>query len=75
MAQNLLHELYEGIGDAVVDVRQRVVEEAYFGKVVTEREAETPHWPEAREAEPSFGSHTHTREMEPDQGRDMDIDR
>jgi hypothetical protein len=48
---NFLHDLLSGVADAVADVREKVVEEGWFGRVVTER-GELPQWPEAREAEP-----------------------
>lgn len=43
--------LSEAIADAVSDIREKVVEEPWFGRVVTER-GEAPQWPEQREAEP-----------------------
>jgi hypothetical protein len=47
-----------------------------YGRAVTDGQ-ESPHWPEAREAEPSFGSSTHTRdvELEREQAQDIDLDR
>ena len=68
---SLLADLYGSLGDAVADVRQKVVEEGYFGRAVTQLDIDAPQWPEAREGGPSFGSVTHDREMEPD----VDIDR
>ena len=47
-------ELYEGIADAVADIREKVVEEPWFGRVVTER-GEVQEWPQAMEAEPQSG--------------------
>ena len=73
--RGVFDELYTGLADAVTDIRQKVVEEPWFGRAVTDG-PEAPQWPEAGEAEPSFGSSTHTREIEPDQaGREMDLDR
>jgi hypothetical protein len=45
-------QLWRGLGDAVADIREKVVEEPMWGRVVTER-GEAPEWPQAREAEPS----------------------
>ena len=69
-------ELWQGLGNAIEDVRQKVVEEPMYGRAVTDGQ-ESPSWPEAREAEPSFGSSTHTRDVEPEreQAQDIDLDR
>jgi hypothetical protein len=74
--QNFSEQLWSGLADAVADIREKVVEEPMWGRAVTER-GEAPQWPEAREAEPSVGSSTHTREMEPEreQAQDIDLDR
>jgi len=73
--QNFLDDLMNGLGDAITDIRQKVVEEPMWGRSLGENDA--PSWPEAREPEPSFGSSTHTREMEPEreQAQDIDLDR
>jgi hypothetical protein len=60
--------LWQEMGDAVSDIRQKLVEEPMWGRSLGENEA--PSWPEA-EQEPPFGSSTHIREMEPE----PDIDR
>lgn len=57
-------ELWSGLGDAITDIRQKVVEEPMYGRAVTDGQ-DSPHWPEAQEPEPSFGSSTHIREIEP----------
>lgn len=74
--QSLSEQLWQGLGDAVNDIRQKVVEEPMYGRAVTDGQ-ESPHWPEAREAEPSFGSSTHTRDVEPEreEAQDIDLDR
>ena len=66
---------YEALGDAVSDIRRKVVEEPMWGRSLGENDA--PSWPQAQEPEPSFGSSTHVREMEPEreQPQDMDLDR
>jgi hypothetical protein len=48
-----LDKLYNGIADAVADIREKVVEEPWYGRAVTEREPAMPQWPEAREPEPA----------------------
>jgi hypothetical protein len=52
--ERLFDQLYQGVANAVADVREKF-EEAVWGRAVTDREATAPHWPEAREPEPSFG--------------------
>jgi hypothetical protein len=68
--RSMYDDLLKGFADAVADIRQKVIEEPMYGRAVTDG-PEGPQWPEAREAEPSFGSSTHVREMEPD----LDLDR
>jgi hypothetical protein len=74
--QSFSDELWNGLADAITDIRQKVVEEPMYGRAVTDG-PESPQWPEAREGEPSFGSSTHSREIEPEreQAQDMDLDR
>jgi hypothetical protein len=70
MAQNSFSDqLWNGLADAVSDIRQKVVEEPMWGRAVTDG-PEGPRWPEARDEEPSFGSSTHVREMEHEPGLD-----
>lgn len=75
--QSFFDELTTGFGNAVDDIRQRVVEEPMWGRAVTGGQDNEPHWPEAREPEPSFGSSTQSRDMEPqrEQSQDIDLDR
>jgi hypothetical protein len=68
--RNFFDELSEGLADAVADIREKVVEEPWYGRAVTERETEAPQWPEAREPEPA-----QSVEQEPERNPDMDIDR
>ena len=63
-------QLLKGVGDALVDVREKVVEEPWFGRAVTERESLTIEWPEAKEAQ-SIDCASLERNHEPEQ----DIDR
>lgn len=55
--QSLFEQLQKGIGDAVADIREKVVEEGYFGRAVTDKE-QSPAWPEAKDQEQpgGFGS-------------------
>jgi hypothetical protein len=70
--QSLSEQLWNGLGDAITDIRQKVVEEPMYGRAVTDG-PESLQWPEPQEAAPSVGSQTHTREIEPQQ--DIDLDR
>lgn len=45
-------KLFKGLGDAVADIREKVVEEPWFGRAVIERESLTIQLPEAKEAQP-----------------------
>ena len=41
-------QLFHGVGDAIDDLREKVIEEPWFGRVVTERGEAEP-WPEITE--------------------------
>jgi hypothetical protein len=73
--QSFLDDVTTGFAEAVADIRQRVIEEPMWGRSLGENDA--PSWPEAQEPQPSFGSSTHIREMEPqlEQSQDIDLDR
>lgn len=71
--QSFSEQLWNGLGDAITDIRQKVVEEPMYGRAVTDGQ-DGPRWPEAQELEPSFGSHTKSIEMEPERERAQDID-
>ena len=62
--QSLSEQLWNGAGDAVSDIRQKLVEEPMWGRSLGENAP--PLWSEGQEPAPSFGSATHIREMEPD---------
>lgn len=64
MKESIFDQLYNGIADAVADIREKVVEEPWFGRTVTERE-QAPQWPQAQEPEPSLGSATHVIDVGP----------
>jgi len=67
-------ELWQGLGNAIEDIRQKAVEEPMWGRDLGENDA--ARWPDPQEPEPSFGSHTHTRDMEPEREQpDNDLDR
>ena len=53
---SVFEQLQKGIGDAVADIREKVVEEGYFGRAVTDK-GQGLEWPDAKEQEqPGFGS-------------------
>jgi hypothetical protein len=62
--------LWQGLSDAVTDIRQKVVEEPMYGRAVTDGPGQLE-WPEPQA--PALGSLTHERELEPQQ--DIDLDR
>ncbi len=64
--RGFFEEFSRGFADAIADIREKVVEEPWFGRVVTERGGdEVPQWPQAQEPEQSFGSVTHTIDVGP----------
>lgn len=67
--QSVFEQLAKSLGDAVVDVREKVVEEGWFGRVVNERNEPQPieGWPQVRETQPEVGEH--------DRAVDIDMDR
>ena len=69
--QSFFDKLSKGIADAVSDIREKVVEEPMYGRVINERDP-APHWPQAREEQqPAFGSLEQTRDV----AQDRDIER
>ena len=74
--ESFSEELWKGLGNAISDIRTKVIEEAYYGRAVTDG-PEHLQWPEGQEPEPSFGSSTRTREVEQERepGKDIDLDR
>jgi hypothetical protein len=69
--QSALDEFLRGLGKAFTDIREKVVEESWYGRVVNERDGQAEplaEWPQAPEQQqPGIGSHTHHH--------DIDIDR
>jgi len=70
--KSLWQQLSDGVASAVTDIRQKAVEEPFFGRAVTDDSAESPAlWP-AETTSPAFGSATHERELP---SPDLDLDR
>lgn len=67
--QSLYDKLAKGVGDAIADIREKLVEEPWFGRVVNEHDTAAPQWPQARETQPDAGEH------ERDDKNEQDIDR
>jgi hypothetical protein len=82
--QSFYDKLTKGVSDALVDIREKVVEEGWFGRVVTERDRPPTHpetaigfggavsiteWPQARDTQPEAGEHDR------DNPADIDMDR
>jgi hypothetical protein len=66
--ESFSEQLWNGLGDAIADIRQKVVEEPMWGRAVTNG-PERLQWPEPQEPEPSFGSSTHIRDVGPTHGQ------
>jgi hypothetical protein len=47
--QDFLNELVEGFGNAVDSIREHVVEEGWYGRIVNDRQPEAAQGPEPRE--------------------------
>ncbi len=75
MAEKFSDRLWNGLAEAVADIREKVVEEPYFGRVVTERpkEQEQCGWPQAIDAQP--GNTKDVAEQNHEREADRDIDR
>jgi hypothetical protein len=82
--QSFYDKLAKGVSDALADIREKVVEEGWFGRVVTERDWPPAHpektiglgvavsiteWPQARDKQPEAGEHNR------DNPADIDMDR
>jgi hypothetical protein len=74
MSEKFSDQLWNGLADAVADIREKVVEEPYFGRAVTEREVtqDAPQWPEAREMEPIESHENINQNREHEQQQDID---
>ena len=59
--ESVFDRLTKGLGDAIADIREKVIEEGWFGRVVNERQ---PAWPQSREAQPEAGKHEHDLDMD-----------
>jgi hypothetical protein len=73
---SIYDQFSKGIADAITDIREKVVEEPWFGRAVNDRDS-TPQWPAAKEPEPSKDKSEHTREQEKpvEKEPDKDMDR
>jgi hypothetical protein len=67
--QTLSEELWKGLGDAVADIRQKVVEEGYFGRAVTQLDIDAPQWPVPRDPE----AREHEAEQQPEHDHGIDL--
>jgi hypothetical protein len=65
--KSLFEEITKGLADAITDIREKVVEEPWFGKVVTEQKVTELNfgWPEGHQVQPELGEH------EPDHEHDV----
>jgi hypothetical protein len=59
---SLYEKFAKGLADAIADIREKVVEEPWFGRVVNERDAAMPHWPQAQDVQPEQGGHDQERD-------------
>ena len=71
--QSLYDSIAQGVGEAVADIRQKVVEEGYFGRAVTQLDVDAPQWPEP--TEPELGAQEPARDIEQEHSPDLDLDR
>lgn len=65
--ESLFNQLYQGLANAVTDIREKLVEEPMWGRSLSEQGSQNPQWPEAKEPQPSFGSTTHAIDVGPTQ--------
>ncbi len=63
--------LWQKMGEAIADIRTKLLEEPMWGRAVTEQESTAPQWPEASQQQ-AFGSVEHSIERNPP---DMEMDR
>jgi len=61
--QTFSEELWQGLGNAITDIRQKVVEEPMYGRAVTDT-PERLEWPEGQGPEPALGSYTRATEKQ-----------
>lgn len=71
--ESLGEQLWKGLGDAVRDIREKAVEEPWYGRALTEGQ-EYPQWGGAQDMAPSPGSSTHVIDKEPERGKEKDQD-
>lgn len=68
--QSWVDKVFKGVGDAITDIREKLVEEPMYGRALSEGQQEAPQWPQAREE-----SFTQGVEQERERQRDTEIDR
>ena len=61
--QSFSEQLWNGMADAISDIRQKVIEEPMWGRSLGDNER--LEWPEPGEFQPSFGSITREIDMGP----------
>ena len=64
--QSIFDQFAKGLGDAVADIREKVVEEPWYGRALSQPQT-IEGWPQARGAQPEVGEH--------DRAVDIDMDR
>jgi hypothetical protein len=65
--ESVFDKLTKALGDTVVDIREKVVEEPMWGRTLTSHHQHydaAPQWPAAREAQPEAGNHEHDLDMD-----------
>lgn len=62
----LFDALFSGIGDAIADIRQRVVEEGWFGRIVTGDPVEVTRRSDYRDIQPEGRSFEEMWEADPE---------
>jgi hypothetical protein len=70
-----LEKIFRGIGDAIADIREKVVEEPWYGRALSDRESAAPQWPQAREAEPADTRDSVEQSRDRDTAADREMDR
>jgi hypothetical protein len=70
--ESLYNEIAKGIADAITDIREKVVEEPWFGRVVTEDRVTELNWgwPPLSEKQPECAEKEHEHEHDIDAGMD-----
>jgi hypothetical protein len=72
---DVLDQIFKGLGDAITDIREKVVEEPFFGRALSDRESTAMQWPQAREPEPADTRDSAPQTPDRDQAADREMDR